>query len=411
MIDPITLHTDRIYHYSLPVWHETGTGAVESSSDLASGKLVIEGGEVLVSKLNPEKGAVIHAVRQDLITLCSPEFIALQPTFIEGRYAYYAMMSAPVRAQLNASVESVTNSHKRARVDRFLASKIDVPDFPAQRRIADFLDHETARIDLLIEKKERLVEVLEEKATAAATEAATRGIKADALVANTGIEWLLTAPAHWEVRRIASIFNESNEMGGENLPVLSVSINWGISDRELGDEDRHRIVNHIEDRSAYKRVRVGDLAYNMMRAWQGAFGIATVDGLVSPAYVVARPSLELHTPYFEHLLRTPMCIEEFRRASKGIADFRQRLYWEDFRQVQVVLPPLEEQVQIATTIAQQTVLIERVIDEIDTSVKRLREFRAALVNAAVTGQIDVATWDRQGLTDRRLDRIEEEIPA
>lgn len=286
-------------------------------------------------------------------------------------------------------------------------SDVWVPPRTTQKAIADFLDRETARIHQLIEKKHRLVELLMEKKQAFASEAVTGGNSVEK--SETGLSQLPFAPPHWRVRRIAAIFRESFEMGGEELPVLSVSINWGISDRELGDEDRHRIVTHIEDRNAYKRVRTNDLVYNMMRAWQGAFGVAKVDGLVSPAYVVARPSERIHAPFFEHLLRTTMWIEEFRRASKGIADFRQRLYWEHFRQVGVVLPPVEEQIEIANRIATNDAAIEAVLSPIRISIERLKEYRSALIAAAVTGQIDVATWGKEGQTDRRLDQIEEEM--
>lgn len=291
-----------------------------------------------------------------------------------------------------------------------LSNKVYLPDLPTQRAIADFLDRETARIDLLIEKKQRLVALLGERVVSLITQVTMHGMKSEDH-ADTGIDWWSSAPASWEVYRIASLFRESKEMGEEGLPVLSVSINWGISDRELADEDRDRIVNLIEDKTSYKRVRLGDLVYNMMRAWQGAFGVAKVDGLVSPAYVVARPNRGLHSPYFEHLLRTPSCVEQFRRASKGIADFRQRLYWEHFRQVQLVLPTFDEQVEIAAYIEREQAQIAPTVSKTQESIDRLKEYRSALITAAVTGQIDVSTYATSGATDRRLDTIQEEMGA
>ncbi|MGH8557350.1 MAG: restriction endonuclease subunit S [Methylococcales bacterium] len=207
---------------------------------------------------------------------------------------------------------------------------------------------------------------------------------------DSGVEWLGEVPAHWNIRRIASIFSESHEMGNVDLPVLSVSINWGISDYELGDEDRHRIVNQIEDKTAYKRVRPGDLVYNMMRAWQGAFGVAIIDGLVSPAYVVARPNKKIHSSYFESLFRIPMYIEEFRRASKGIADFRQRLYWEHFRQVKVVFPPLDEQIAIAAFLDRETGKIDALISEQQRLIELLKEKRQSVISRAVTKGLNPA---------------------
>ena len=405
MVMPNDYGNGQLFHYSLPAWHEHGDGIIENASDLASGKLLLKGGEVLVSKLNPEKSAVLLADEHDIPTVCSPEFIALVPKKIDRTFAYYFMLSAPLRHQLNASVESVTNSHKRARVDRFLASSVDLPDLATQRQIANFLDRETARIERMIEKKKRSVVLLRERITSLITQVTMHGMKGEDH-RDTRIDWWSRAPASWEVHRIASLFRESKEMGEEGLPVLSVSINWGISDRELADEDRDRIVNLIEDKTSYKRVRPGDLVYNMMRAWQGAFGVAKVDGLVSPAYVVARPKKGIHSAYFEYLLRTPACVEEFRRASKGIADFRQRLYWEHFRQVRLFLPEFDEQVQIAAYIECEQAQIAPTVSKTQESIEHLREYRSALITAAVLGQIDVSTYAKSGTSDRFLDKLE-----
>lgn len=318
-----------------------------------------------------------------------------------GRFAFFQL---PIALQIINDLTPWSTVKHLASSD-VLDLRIPTPDLETQKSIADFLDRETARIDQLIEKKQLQIRLISEKQRAFATEAVI-GKKGHSLV-DSGIDVLPLVPAHWRIQRIASIFRESSEMGGSDLPVLSVSINWGISDRELQDEDRHRIVTHIENRDSYKRVRPGDLVYNMMRAWQGAFGVARVDGLVSPAYVVARPSEKIHAPYFEHLLRTPMWIEEFRRASKGIADFRQRLYWEHFRQVKILLPPHGEQLEIADRIVRHELSIGSLIDPIVKSIDRLKEYRSAMITAAVTGQIDVSTWGKQGQTDHDLDQLEE----
>ncbi|MEW4467392.1 restriction endonuclease subunit S [Parasphingorhabdus sp. JC815] len=330
-------------------------------------------------------------------------FKVLPKTNAVKKYLYYVIKAhAPRWADDDAHGSTMRHIKKES-----LSNKVWIPELEAQNQIVEFLDGEVSKIDELIDKKKRQVELLREKQKSFSVEEVTGSNISEK--SGTGLGQLPFAPSHWRVKRVAAVFRESFEMGGEELPVLSVSINWGISDRELEDEDRHRIVTHIEDRNAYKRVRVGDLVYNMMRAWQGGFGVAKVDGLVSPAYVVARPSEEIHAPFFEHLLRTPMWIEEFRRSSKGIADFRQRLYWEHFRQVGLVLPPLEEQVEIANRIAANDAAIEAVLTPIQVSIERLAELRSALITSAVTGQINVETWGKEGNTDRRLDQIEEDM--
>ena len=165
------------------------------------------------------------------------------------------------------------------------------PPLAEQIRIAAFLDQETAKIDGLVAEQRRLMELLKEKRQAVISHAVTRGLNPDAPFKPSGIEWLGDVPEHWDVRRIATVFREIMEPGNDELPILSVSIHHGVSDKEIDDDDMDRKVARSEDRSKYKRVAPGDLVYNMMRAWQGGFGTVTVEGMVSPAYVVARPQL------------------------------------------------------------------------------------------------------------------------
>ena len=183
-------------------------------------------------------------------------------------------------------------------------------------------------------------------------------------------------------------FKEVTRAGNAELPVLSISIHDGISDEELDESDRNRKVTHIEDRSKYKRVLPGDLAYNMMRAWQGALGAVGVEGQVSPAYVVAEPRMRLNTRYIELLLRTPMAIEEMRRFSRGIADFRSRLYWEQFRDLRVCLPSVDEQDRILFGLTIATARIDTLVDKKTRFIDLLREKRQALITNAVTKGLD-----------------------
>lgn len=205
---------------------------------------------------------------------------------------------------------------------------------------------------------------------------------------NSGVEWLGEVPAHWDVVRLASLYREAVRPGDPSLPVLSISIHDGITDEELAPEDRDRQIYQIEDKTKYKRVRPNDLAYNMMRAWQGAFGAVQVDGLVSPAYVVAEPSTDVRSSFIELLLRTPMAIEEMRRYSKGIADFRMRLYWEYFRDIRVCIPPRHEQDLLLDGISRETARIDSLIDKKLQFIALLREKSATLITHAVAKGID-----------------------
>ena len=103
----------------------------------------------------------------------------------------------------------------------------------------------------------------------------------------------------------------------------------------------------------------------------------------------SHPMLPVETAYIEHLLRTPMAIEEMRRHSRGIADFRMRLYWDEFRDLRLCLPPLAEQRQILEHVALSTKRFDAIMAATERSLVLLSERRSALITAAVTGQIDL----------------------
>ena len=266
---------------------------------------------------------------------------------------------------------------------------LPVPALAEQAHIAAFLDRETAKIDGLVGEQRRLIELLKEKRHAVISHAVTQGLNPNAPMKPSGIEWLGDVPEHWEVTRIANVFHEVAEAGTDELPILSVSIHHGVSDKEINEEDMDRKVTRSDDKSKYKQVAPGDLVYNMMRAWQGGFGTVTIAGMVSPAYVVARPHKALETAYIEHLLRTPQAIEQVRRQSRGVTDFRLRLYWDEFKNLQVTLPPQEEAIAICANISEMEERFGALSAGCQESISLLQERRTALISAAVTGQIDV----------------------
>lgn len=326
--------------------------------------------------ISPTRGCISNLYLVfDVSADFDPRFLEYYFWGLKSGYDYFAQLSYGMRYSFN-----------REQFERIPLAK---PALDEQRMVVRFLDRETERIDGLIEKKTRFIALLKEKRAAVITHAVTKGIDPDAPMKDSGVDWLGRVPAHWDVLRIAALFREVSRPADPALPVLSVSIHDGVTDGELADEDRDRKVALSEDRTKYQGVAPGDLVYNMMRAWQGAFGAVTVKGLVSPAYVVAAPVTSFRTKFIEHLLHTKSAAEEIRRFSRGIADFRMRLYWDHFRALKVCLPPLDEQDRILSEIDAETARIDGLITLTERSIDLLREKRSALITAAVTGKIDV----------------------
>lgn len=266
---------------------------------------------------------------------------------------------------------------------------VEVPT-DEQDAIVRFLDQKSAKIDAAIALEERQIALLKERKQIVIQNAVTKGLNPNAPMKNSGVDWIGEIPAHWDVRRNAAIFTESKRSGNASLPVLSVSIHSGVSDRELSDDENIRSAIKIEDRTAYKEVRPGFVTYNMMRAWQGGIGAVRTLGMVSPAYVVLEPKIALNSDYFEYLYRTPAFIWQMDCNSKGITDFRKRLYWEEFKTLVTLLPPAQEQAAISTVIAEKSAVIDGGIALKRKQIAALKEYKATLINSAVTGKIKVA---------------------
>lgn len=321
---------------------------------------------------------------------CTPVYSCCTPIGAVST-AFYGRMLRTMA--LTGFIESLAKGIRERSTDfrwrEFANVSLPVPPLQEQEAIANYIDRETGRIQRLIDRKLSFADLLSEKAGAIAAHAVSVGISTANKIEADGPTWLGSVPGHWRTVRIAELFQETARPADPNLPVLAVSIHDGVSDKELEDDDRLRKVNLSEDRTKYQRVKPGDLVYNMMRAWQGAFGTVTVDGLVSPAYVVAEPKAEFRTKFIELQLRTASGAEEVRRYSKGIADFRQRLYWEHFRNIKVCLPPLDEQDAIIAHIESEQTRLGLLKAKTEKSIELLREHRSALITAAVTGKIDV----------------------
>lgn len=266
---------------------------------------------------------------------------------------------------------------------------VPYPPLPEQTTIVEFLDYKTALIDKAIGIKEKQIELLKERRQILIHRSVTRGLNPDVKLKDSGVEWIGEIPEHWEAVSNRILFQERNEPGNESLAILSVSIHTAVSSEEMSGDENIRGKIRIEDKSNYKLVKPNDIVFNMMRAWQGAIGAVRVNGMVSPAYVVAEPIVSISSDFFEYQYRTAGFIQQMDRFSKGITDFRKRLYWNEFKQLKTILPPFSEQMEIITYIETITNKISTAISLKEKEIERLKEYKASLINEVVTGKIKV----------------------
>lgn len=150
----------------------------------------------------------------------------------------------------------------------------------------------------------------------------------------------------WEAVHLADAFSERDERDGGNLPLLSVTMDGGVIPRaEVGRKD-----TSPEDKSAYKRVLPGDIAYNTMRMWQGVSGLSRHTGIVSPAYTVVIPDeAAISGGFAAYLFKAPRMIFDFERHSQGLTSDTWNLKWPALSSIRIWLPPLDYQARVVAT--------------------------------------------------------------
>ena len=248
---------------------------------------------------------------------------------------------------------------------------VQCPPVPEQRAIAAFLDRETARIDALVAKKERLIELLQEKRTALISHAVTKGLDPDVPMKDSGVEWLGEIPANWEVKQLRWAITFQR---GHDLP---------SDDREEGD---------------VPLVSSSGISSMNSKAIAKAPGIVTGRyGTIGQFYLINQPywplnttlySIDLHgnEPRFLLYMLIHLSPLFFLHSNKSAVPGVDR---NDVHADHTAVPHLSEQKAIAAFLDRETAKINALVVKVLEAIDRLKELRTALISVAVTGKIDV----------------------
>jgi type I restriction enzyme S subunit len=284
--------------------------------------------------------------------------------------------------------EASSNTQDNLNADKVKNLPFPAIDLASQVCIASFLDRETAGIDRLIAEKERMLALLDEKRSALISRVVTRGLDANAPLKSSGLEWLGKIPAHWGEPRAKGLFREVDirtDTGEEKL--LSLRMGKGlVPHEEVSDKDLEP-----SDVIGFKKIEPDQMVINRMRAASGLIAVATESGLVSPDYSVFEVAdHELSIEYFLELFKTTLLQAVFRSSSKGLGTGEQgflRLYTDSFLSIHFPYPPVHEQNAIAAFIQKERTEMLQMESLLIRSIELAKERRAALITAAVTGQI------------------------
>lgn len=353
----------------------TGYSALRFGDAPSRARRLVQKGDIIVSTVRTYLQALALIDKKHEDCVFSTGFAVLRPKRAEDSLKIFlALKSSKIINKIICASTGV--AYPAITPTNLLRIKIALPENPLS-----LLEH-IRLVDQIINKKEVIINKLAKYRQTLITIAITKGLDSNIKMKDSELPWLGYIPDHWSCMRLAHCFSSVNRPANLDLPVLSVSIHTGISDTELNDEDRDRKVWLSEDRSKYQCINNGDLVYNMMRAWQGAFGTCTRTGLVSPAYTVLVPKKGILSKYYELLFRTPNAKHLIYGYSQGIANFRKRLYWQKARDIYVPVPPFEEQIRIADKCDFIDKRIDDLKKEISKQIDLLNEYKSALLASA-----------------------------
>ena len=363
---------------------------------------IFAAGDVLIGKLRPY---LAKAARPDFDGVCTSEILPLRPTPGSFQsYLMYCLLSEPYIRWL----DSLTYGAKMPRVspDQIGNSNAPVPPESEQRTIASFLDRETAKIDGLVERKERLIELLLEKRTALITRAVTRGLDPGVPMKDSGLDWLGQIPAHWRVGKLKHVCERvfvgiaeaaTFAYVDKGVPMLRST---DVRANRVRTDDIRCLDVAFAKKLVSKQLRTNDIV--TVRT-----GNAGVSAVVPPAYnrgqcftlVVSRPTGTNDSRYFCYWLNARLGQDQF--AVEGVGTAQVNISVPIVQNAVVCIPPAEEQELVANWIEQEVLRWDRSIARISQAIGLLKEFRTALISAAVTGKIDLRAASTEATAGQR----------
>ena len=273
---------------------------------------------------------------------------------------------------------------------------LSVPPPDEQRAIAEFLARETAKIDALVARKERLIELLQEKRTALITCAVTRGLDPNVPMKDSGVEWMGEVPAHWEMKRLWHLTpSERKIMYGIVLP--GPDVEDGVPIVKGGDVAASRLKvetlskTTFEIESSYTRSRLagGDLVF----AIRGSIGEVEMvpdelhgANLTQDAARVAYAGTT-HGVWLLYALRSQAVFSQLEAGALGATIKGVNI--RDLKRALIPVPPKREQERIGSFLSTETARFDTLSAKVRAAIEQFRELRAALIAAAVTGKVDV----------------------
>ncbi len=373
------------------------TDKIKTLEDVGQGFTYFRNGDVVVAKITPSfengKGAIADGLVNG-IGFGTTELHVIRPSNqLDKQFIYYLTISYDFRHN-GAGLMQGTAGQQRV-PDSFLINyPITYPSLSEQQKIATYLDDQTAKIDALIAKKERLLDLLAEQRAALISQAVTKGLNPNVKMKDSGVAWLGQVPSHWKVLHLRRVINKFVDYRGhtppkvdDGIPLITArnikngKIDWELSQEYIPEE-------LYEEWMIRGFPEIGDVLVTMEAPLGETAQITeTHIALAQRIILLKADKTKIENDYLKYFLASTAGQGELWSRATGSTAIGIKA--SHLKEIIVLVPPIEEQIEITKVIRQEEKKILALIPKVETAIERLREYRAALISSAVTGKIQV----------------------
>ena len=265
---------------------------------------------------------------------------------------------------------------------------LSFPPIHEQKAIVNFLDSKTKEIEEAIKQKQRTIELLEEYKHSLIEQAVTKGLDPSVPMKDAGVDWLGEVPEHWKFNKGKWLFAYQQNEVADGDEIITC-----FRDGEVTLRRNRRIVgftNALQE-IGYQHIDKGDLVIHGMDAFAGAIGVSDAFGKATPVYVVVKASKrDISLAFSAYLLRYFAKVDFILSLASGIRQRSSDFRWSNLKELQILTPPISEQIQIVNFLDSKTKEIEEAKSRIQVQIDHLKEYKDSLIESAVTGKIKVA---------------------
>lgn len=365
----------------------TGANIVTVQKDFDILKLVCAGDFVI--HMRSFQGGLEYSEKTGSI---SSAYVMLIPrnTIREPRYYKWFFKSSNYIDALS-STSNLVRDGQAMRWSNFIQLQILFPPAEEQQRIADFLDAKCAEIDALTADIQTQIDTLEQYKRSVITETVTKGLNPDAEMKDSGAQWVGRMPSSWRMLKGKYMFAQRSLRGNSRkLQLLSPTQKFGVIPQTLYEELSGMSavkLNEKTDLSLLKTIHKGDFCISL-RSFQGGFEYSKYEGVVSPAYQVFYPTLEIADDYYKYLFKEQGFIDRMNSYTMTLRDGK-NIAFSDFGNTYIPYPPLTEQLEIAIYLDRKCTQIDALVTEKQQQLATLDEYKKSLIFEYVTGKKEV----------------------